>query len=157
MTVDEFLTVRPAVAADREPVAQMLAGMSDLTLYHRFQTPIRRPPRPAFVQHLVCPDGDAWVAARGDQVVGHAMWAWVRDVARPTAELAVIVAEGEQQRGLGARLLRAATERAVAAGATQFLLIVGAGNDAVLRTVRRHWPAASAQWNGSLVNFTIPA
>lgn len=156
MTVNEIsLLVRPAVEADQEPVARMLAAMSDVSLYHRFQTPMRRPPRPALVRQLVRPDGFAWVAERDDQVIGHAMWAWVRGAARPTAEFAVIVAEGEQRRGLGARLLLAAIEDAARLGATQLLLIVGAGNDSVLRMVRRHWPAASAEWNGSLVNFTI--
>ncbi len=142
---------------DQDAIARMLAGMSDVDLYRRFQTPIRKPPRPALVRQLVCPDGGAWVAERGDQVVGHAMWAWVRGVAHPTAEFAVIVARSEQHRGLGERLLREATEHAAKLGATRFLLIVGTENAAVLRTIRRHWPTATREWSGSLVTFTIPA
>lgn len=131
--------------------------MSDANLYHRFQTPIRKPLRRALVRQLVCPDGGAWIAERGDQVIGHAMWAWVQGVAHPTAEFAVIVAESEQHRGLGERLLREATEHAAKLGAAWFLLIVGAANAAVLRMVRRRWPAASAEWCGSLITFTISA
>jgi GNAT superfamily N-acetyltransferase len=153
----DALTVRRTAAADQDKVARMLAGMSDADLYHRFQTSIRKPPRPALVRHLVCPDGVAWVAERGDQIVGHAMWAWARGAIHPTAEFAVIVAESEQHRGLGERLLRQATEHAAKLGATRFLLIVGAENAAVLRTVRRHWPTAAREWNGSLITFTILA
>ncbi|GAB2568852.1 GNAT family N-acetyltransferase [Kribbella endophytica] len=159
MTVNELdaLVVRRTAAVDQEAIARMLAAMSDANLYHRFQTPIRKPLRHALVRQLACPDGGAWVAERGDQVIGHAMWAWVQGVAHPTAEFAVIVAESEQHRGLGERLLREATEHAAKVGATRFLLIVGAANAAVLRTVRRHWPTATAEWNGSLITFTIPA
>ncbi|MGC4940029.1 GNAT family N-acetyltransferase [Kribbella sp. DT2] len=159
MTVDlaGTLVVRRTDVTDQDAIARMLAGMSDQNLYHRFQTPIGSPPRPALVRHLASPDGAAWVAERDDRIVGHAMWAWVRGAARPTAEFAVIVAESDQGRGLGERLLREATEHAAKVGAAQFLVIVSAANGAVLRTVRRHWPTATTEREGSLINFTLPA
>ncbi|MDX6280404.1 MAG: hypothetical protein QOH03_1475 [Kribbellaceae bacterium] len=135
----------------------MLAGMPDFSLYMRFQTAIGKPPRPALVQQLVCPNGAAWVAERDREVVGHAMWAWVNGAAVPTVELALIVAEREQRRGLGVRMLTEAARDALASGAAQFVVMVSAMNDKVLRMVRRRWPTATTHREGALLNFTIPA
>jgi GNAT superfamily N-acetyltransferase len=151
------LVLRRAADADVESLAAMLGGMPDFSLYMRFQTAIGKPPRPALVQQLVCPNGAAWVAERDRQVVGHAMWAWVNGAGVPTAELALIVAEREQRRGLGVRMLTEAALDALAAGAAQFVVMVSAMNDKVLRMVRRRWPTAVTERDGALLNFTIPA
>ncbi|MFI5713474.1 GNAT family N-acetyltransferase [Kribbella sp. NPDC051620] len=151
------LVLRRAGDADVESLSGMLDGMPDFSLYMRFQTAIGKPPRPALVQQLVCPNGAAWVAERDREVVGHAMWAWVNGAAVPTAELALIVAEPEQRRGLGVRMLTAAAHDAIASGAAQFVVMVSAMNDRVLRMVRRRWPTATAEREGALLNFTIPA
>lgn len=151
------LVVRQAGDGDGESLSAMLCGLPDLSLYMRFQTAVGRPPRPALVQQMLCPNGAAWVAERDCEVVGHAMWAWVKGATVPTAELALIIAESEQRRGLGVRMAGEAAEHALAAGAAQFLVMVSAMNDRVLRMVRRRWPTAKAERDGSLINFTIRA
>jgi hypothetical protein len=151
------LVLRRAGDADVESLTGMLDGMPDFSLYLRFQTAIGKPPRPALVQQLVCPNGAAWVAERDREVVGHAMWAWVDGADVPTVELALIIAVPEQRRGLGVRMLTEAARDAVSSGAAQFVVMVSALNDQVLRMVRRRWPAAVAQRDGALVDFTIPA
>ncbi|WP_328333994.1 GNAT family N-acetyltransferase [Kribbella sp. NBC_00382] len=151
------LVLRRAGDPDVESLAGMLDGMPDFSLYMRFQTAIGKPPRPALVQQLVCPNGAAWVAERDREVVGHAMWAWVKGATVPTAELALIVAVPEQRRGLGVRMLTEAARDALASGAAQFVVMVSAMNDKVLRMVRRRWPTAAAERDGALLNFTIPA
>jgi GNAT superfamily N-acetyltransferase len=153
----ERLVLRRAGDADAESLAGMLSGLPDLSLYMRFQTAIGKPPRPALIQQMLCPNGAAWVAERDCEVVGHAMWAWVKGTTVPTAELALIIAESEQRRGLGVRMMGEAAQHALAAGAAQFLVMVSAMNDKVLRMVRRRWPTARAEREGALLNFTIPA
>jgi GNAT superfamily N-acetyltransferase len=151
------LVLRRAGDPDVESLAGMLGGMPDFSLYMRFQTAIGKPPRPALLQQLVCPNGAAWVAERDREVVAHAMWAWVNGACVPTVELALIVAEPEQRRGLGVRMLTEAGRDALAEGAAQFVVMVSAMNDKVLRMVRRRWPTATTHREGALLNFTIPA
>jgi ribosomal protein S18 acetylase RimI-like enzyme len=149
-----MLAVRSAGEPDAEQLAEMLIGLTDLSLYFRFQTAIGRPPRPSLVLRMLCPTGAAWVATRGDAIVGHAMWAWT---GADTAELAVLISEAEQRRGLGVRMLSIAAADAVAAGASNFLFVVSPANDLTIRMIRRRWPAAAVERDGTLLNFVVPA
>jgi hypothetical protein len=133
----------------------MLTGLTDLSRYFRFQTAIGTPPRTALLLRMLCPAGAAFVATRGETIVGHAMWAWAPGDA--TAELAAVIADEEQHRGLGVRMLSIAAADAIAAGATHFLFVVNAANDRTLRMVRRRWPDATVERDGALLNFTTPA
>ncbi|GAA1524834.1 hypothetical protein GCM10009741_27870 [Kribbella lupini] len=153
---DDFL-IRRAVAGDRCKLSAMLDGLSELSLYFRFQTAVGHPPRAAVIEPLLSSSGQSWVAERNDHLVAHAMWAWVYGATgTPTAELAAIVADPYQGRGLGTRMLDLAGAHAHAAGARQLLLVVSAANDRTLRLIRRRWPTAPADRDGPLINFTIP-
>ena len=149
--------IRSAGEADADDLAAMLTGLSDFSLYMRFQTAVGRPPRDSLLLRLLRPAGAAWVATRDDEIVGHAMWAWEANSTEPIAELAVVISEPEQHRGLGLRMLAVATAHAFEAGATQFLFVVSAANDRVARMVRRNWPTAAVERDGSLLNFLVPA
>ena len=127
----------------------MLTGLSDLSLYFRFQTAIGRPPRPALVLRMLCPTGAGFVATRENAIVGHAMWAWAPEDS--TAELAAVISEPEQGRGLGLRML------SIAAGAKQFLFVVGAANERTIRMIRRRWSEATVERDGTLLTFSVPA
>ena len=147
--------VRLAGEPDADELARMLTGLTDLSLYFRFQTAISRPPRPALLLRMLCPTGSAYVATRDDAIVGHSMWAWAPGDS--TAELAAIISEPEQRRGLGIRMLAAAAADAIAAGATRFLFVVGHANDVTIRMIRRRWPEAAVERDGTLLNFVVPA
>ncbi|NOL44829.1 GNAT family N-acetyltransferase [Kribbella sandramycini] len=158
------LTIRPAAESDLETLGALLTALSDLSRYHRFQAPIPTPPRPALLRHLLHPTGAAWLATRADHPLAHAMWAWATPTSVPgasspekIAELAVVVADGEQGKGLGVRMLTVAAADAVEAGATHFLLVVGASNERSLGMVRRRWPGAVGERDGSLLSFVVPA
>jgi GNAT superfamily N-acetyltransferase len=135
----------------------MLDGLSDLSLYFRFQTAVTHPPRPSIVDPLVRPNGAAWVAESADGVIGHSMWAWAYGTADPVAELAVVVSEPHQGNGIGLHLVTAAAAHAAAAGATRFLFVVSAANDRMLRMIRRYWPNPEVERDGALLNFLVPA
>lgn len=148
--------IRRAGEPDTDELARMLSGLTDHSLYFRFQTAIGRPPRPALLLRLLCPSGASWVATRGDTIVGHSMWAWAHGV-ESTAELAVIIREDEQGRGLGVRMLSTAAAGAIAAGATRFLFVVSPANDRSIRMIRRRWPEATVERDGTLLNFVVAA
>lgn len=149
--------IRTAGEADTDDLAAMLTGLTDFSLYMRFQTAVGRPPRDSLVLRLLRPAGSAWVATRDDEIVGHAMWAWAAANAEPTAELAVVISEPEQNRGLGLRMLGIVAAHAFEAGATRLLFVVSAANDRVARMIRRRWPTVAVERDGSLLNFVVPA
>ncbi len=151
------VVIRQAVAGDAAGLTAMLDGLSDLALYFRFQTAVGRPPRPSVVEPLLSPTGAAWVAERDGRLVGHGMWAWAKGSLTPTAELAVVIAESDQRRGLGLRMMNLAVGAAYAAGANQLLLVVSAANDRVIRMIRRHLPASTVERDGALLNYLVPA
>jgi ribosomal protein S18 acetylase RimI-like enzyme len=147
--------VRRAGEPDADELARMLSGLTDLSRYFRFQTAIGSPPRQALLLRMLCPTGAAFVATRAGAIVGHAMWAWAPGGS--TAELAAVIAENDQRRGLGIRMLSIAAADAIAAGATHFLFVVSAANDRTIRMIRRRWPDVTAERDGALVNFVAPA
>lgn len=149
------LLVRRAGEPDADELARMLTGLTDLSRYFRFQTAIGSPPRTALLLRMLCPAGAAFVATRGPAIVGHAMWAWAPGAA--TAELAAVIAEDEQRRGLGVRMLSIAAADAIASGATHFLFVVSAANERSVRMVRRRWPDAAVERDGALLSFVAPA
>jgi ribosomal protein S18 acetylase RimI-like enzyme len=133
----------------------MLTGLSDLSRYFRFQTAIGTPPRPSVLLRMLCPSGASFVATRGSEIVGHAMWAWAPG--ESTAELAAVIAEADQRRGLGVRMLSVAAADAIAAGARHFLFVVSAANERSIRMVRRRWPDATVERDGASLTFVAPA
>ena len=147
--------VRRAGEPDADELARMLSGLTDLSRYFRFQTAIGTPPRQALLLRMLCPTGTAFVATRDETIVGHAMWAWVPG--ESTAELAAVIAEDDQRRGLGVRMLSIAAADAIASGATHFLFVVSAANDRTLRMLRRRWPDATVERDGALLTFVAPA
>ena len=147
--------VRRAGEPDADELARMLSGLTDLSRYFRFQTAIGTPPRQALLLRMLCPTGAAFVATRDETIVGHAMWAWAPG--ESTAELAAVIAEDDQRRGLGIRMLSIAAADAIEAGATHFLFVVSAANDRSLRMLRRRWPNATVERDGALLTFVAPA
>jgi ribosomal protein S18 acetylase RimI-like enzyme len=147
--------VRRAGEPDADELARMLTRLTDLSRYFRFQTAIGSPPRAALLLRMLCPAGAAFVATRDDTIVGHAMWAWAPG--DTTAELAAVIGEDEQRRGLGIRMLSIAAADAIASGATHFLFVVSAANERSIRMVRRRWPEATVERDGTLLTFVAPA
>jgi acetyl coenzyme A synthetase (ADP forming)-like protein len=125
------LRLRPPVAADADAVLAFLEGLSERSLYLRFHG-IRHVDR-ALVESLLDPD---WVEAGvlaawfGDRVVGLANYVRLRDPS--VAEAAFVVADEEQGRGIGTRLLEQLAARAAEGGITRFVAEVMAENQAML-------------------------
>jgi acetate---CoA ligase (ADP-forming) len=125
------LRLRPPASADLEAALEFLQGLSERSLYLRFHG-IRRVDR-TLAEALVDPD---WVETGalagwlGDRVVGLANYVRLRDPS--AAEAAFVVADAEQGRGIGTRLLEQLAARAAANGITRFVAEVMAENQAML-------------------------
>jgi acetyl coenzyme A synthetase (ADP forming)-like protein len=125
------LRLRPPEAKDADAVLAFLSGLSERSRYLRFHG-IRQLDE-GLAEPLLEPDWverGALAAWLGDSVVGLANYVRLRDPS--TAEAAFVVADGEQGRGVGTRLLEQLATRAAATGVTRFVAEVMAENRAML-------------------------
>jgi GNAT superfamily N-acetyltransferase len=108
------LVVRPVRPDDEARLRRTFDRLSPQTIYHRFFGPIHAPP-PGALRRFVNVDHDdreALVALDGDEII--AVVRWDRD-ARHTgeAEVAVLVEDAWQNRGVGGILTRMLVDEAV--------------------------------------------
>jgi GNAT superfamily N-acetyltransferase len=131
-------TLRRARPGDLEAFTAFVAGLSPTTSYRRFFTAVSHLPT-AYATRLLrsSATSGAWLAWDGDVVVGHGFWA---AVGPDTAELALVVADNAQGRGVGRALTTAALGDATAAGMRQLELVVQRDNRLVADLVARRWP-----------------
>ncbi|HSB37710.1 MAG TPA: GNAT family N-acetyltransferase [Gaiellaceae bacterium] len=125
------LRLRPPVAADADAVLAFLEGLSERSLYLRFHG-IRQVDR-SLAESLLDPDWverGALVAWLGERAVGIANYVRLRNPS--VAEAAFVVADEEQGRGIGTRLLEQLAARAAETGVTRFVAEVMAENQAML-------------------------
>jgi acetate---CoA ligase (ADP-forming) len=125
------LRLRPPGAGDADAVLAFLQGLSERTLYLRFHG-IRHVDE-SLAESLLEPDWTergvlaGWL---GDRIVGVANYVRLRDPA--VAEAAFVVADEEQGRGIGTRLLEHLAERASENGVSRFVAEVMAENRPML-------------------------
>jgi GNAT superfamily N-acetyltransferase len=131
-------TLRRARPGDLAAFTAFVAGLSPTTSYRRFFTGVSHLPT-AYATRLLRSDATsgAWLAWVGGVVVGHGFWA---AVGPDTAELALVVADGAQGRGVGRALTTAALGDATAAGMRRLELVVQRDNRLVADLVARRWP-----------------
>jgi GNAT superfamily N-acetyltransferase len=157
-------TLRPARPGDEAGLAAMLADLSPQSFYQRFLSgggELSARLRAQLV-HATTERG-AWLAVAddvsGESVVGHACWVFEprTPADRPVAELAAVVADGWQGRGLGARLLAAVARDATDAGAAAVQMYLLANNRRLLARIGREWPDVRPRRDGTLVVYRVPA
>jgi GNAT superfamily N-acetyltransferase len=111
--------VRPVSPEDAEGLRRMLSRLSRESIHLRFHAPLPRAPEWAVAMFANSDRryGESLVAVAGGEIVGHAMYA--RED-RDTAEFAIVVEDGCQDRGIGKMLLSALAEKAVSEGVKCF-------------------------------------
>jgi GNAT superfamily N-acetyltransferase len=150
--------IREASPEDAEGLRRMFSRCSRETIYLRFHLPL--PSVPERVIGLLIGiserDGRALVAVDGDdEIVGHAMY--VRDEASDTgAELAVVVEDGRQSRGLGTLMLSEIAEQARRTGVETLTFTTLAENRPMLRLARRVFPGLLCPFRAGTRVICVP-
>jgi acetyltransferase len=143
-----------ARASYRRAMFAFLRELSAHTAYNRFLTR-GAPAEVVDVDVMLARDAchRAVLAVRGDEIVGHAQAiAWPD---RTVVELAVVVADEWQGRGIGRRLVDALLESGPAASAAELTLFVLVWNTRARRMVKSRWPDAAVERDGELLHYRI--
>jgi GNAT superfamily N-acetyltransferase len=150
------LRFRPASPDDRAPLAEFLAGLSAETAYLRFLTGQGGAPSPSLVAGLLPeePRGGALLGLFGEDLVAHGLWVAIDEPG--TAEIALVVADAHQRRGIGSRLARALAVEVAAQGLETVRMLTVASNRAVPRMVAHLAPAATHELDGTTLTYTVP-
>jgi GNAT superfamily N-acetyltransferase len=151
-----MITIRPASSQDRESLAAFLIGLSAETAYLRFLTGQGGAPSSRLLAGLLPaePRGGALLAQAGDDLVGHGLWVATGEPGE--VEIALVVADAHQRRGIGTALARALGVEVAARGFERVQTLTLAGNRAVPRMVARLAPGAGREVDGSTVAYTVP-
>jgi GNAT superfamily N-acetyltransferase len=142
----EAVTIRRIRAADAYPLLRLFDRLSPESIYHRFFSPMPQPRRAALL-HLAGLDSElheAMVAEIDGEIVGVA-----RYDGRPgedDAEVAVIVDDAWQDRGLGTRLLHHLARVGARRGLVAFRAVVLGENRRALPFLRRLSPEADIRF-----------
>ena len=139
------ILVRPIVPEDRELIADAFERLSPESRYRRFFAPMRRLTDEdlAYLTEVDHHDHEALAAVdRGDgSIIGVARY--VRSEDPRAAEVAVVVGDPWQGRGIASALLERLVERARQAGITHFVAIVMSDNEDALELFRSLAPGGS--------------
>jgi ribosomal protein S18 acetylase RimI-like enzyme len=142
--------IRPAWPDDAPRVTQFVLALSPETRTLRFFTGITRPSSSLLRAMTVRDDRrDVLLAVHEETVLGHAM----SHLDGGSVEIAVVVDDEWQGRGIGGRLVRTLLARAAARGATSVGMDVMGDNRRVLGMVRRMWPDATMKVEGGSVEI----
>lgn len=142
--------LRPVRRDDAARLRRMFYRLSPATIYRRFHTPLTAPPErgPACLRGADPRDRDAAVALIGDEIVGVSRYDRLSppgDGGGSEAELAIVVEDAWQRRGVGrllvARLVAAAVRRRIG----QFTGTALGDNRAIVELVRALFPHAAVR------------
>ncbi|NLU80405.1 GNAT family N-acetyltransferase [Micromonospora sp. HNM0581] len=152
------LTVRPAVADDLTAVIELHQACSVKSRQRRYlggagapsPTRLRRLLEPARGLTLVATTTGSGGAVESVVAMGNLL------AEGDEAELALLVRDDWQRRGLGSTLLRRLSRQAEAAGYAAMVLHVQADNAPMLRTLSRLSRPTTVQRDGTLLTMTVP-
>lgn len=150
------VAVRLLRADDEERLCRLFYRLSPESVYRRFFTLYTHPPAGALRQ-LADVDHDrrdAMVAVVGDEIVGVARYSAL-DGRPGEAEVAVVVEDAWQGRGLGRRLLDCATSLARLHGMTTLSATVLAENVPAIAMLRAAYPDATWTSNGAEYDLRV--
>ena len=157
MHVDDMtLEVRPIMLDDVERLSRLFDRLSPTSVYHRFFSPIHKPPRSALLW-LASVDHErreALVALDGNEIVAVARYDGRPGTAE--AEVALTVEDAWQHRGVGKRLAKRLAAQAVDQGYDHFVASVLPDNHAALGLIRRLSRDASVRFEDGGYMATMP-
>ena len=143
------LVVRPIEPADTGRLLAMFHRLSAETIYRRFFTLLPSPP-PAALRRLVTVDHhdrEALVAVHDTDIVAVARWDRIA-AGSPEAEIAVVVEDAWQHRGLGHFLMRRLVTEAAQHGITFLTASVLTDNRPAMRLAQAIARPSTVEFNG---------
>jgi GNAT superfamily N-acetyltransferase len=148
------VSVRRSRTDDLEGFEAFVAGLSVETSTRRFFTPMARMPR-AHARLLIAndPTRGSFLGLDGDRVVAHGCWVAVGPGA---AEMALVVDDAAQRRGLGRQLTRLLLGDMHDAGMRRMEMVVEPGNRNVVDLIYRSWPESRPRAEDGLLTFVTP-
>ena len=143
--------------SDAEALRRMFFRLSPDTVYRRFFRPVKEP-NARVIQYLVSvdhADREALVAEVGGEIVAVARYDRSRERGSD-AEVAIVVEDEWQRRGLGHRLMRRLASLACERGIDAFTADVLGGNRDAVHLVRSLAPEADVHFAGGEVVVRAP-
>jgi GNAT superfamily N-acetyltransferase len=141
---------------DREQLVRLFYRLSPASVYHRFLSPLHDPhelglDRLLDIDHL---DREAVAAVSGGQVVGVARYA--RQPGSDSADLAILVEDAWQGRGLSLVLIEQLVKLARSRGIASFTAILLSVNRVAIGMLRHAFPAATFTRDGTALGAVLP-
>lgn len=148
--------LRPLQPDDAERLLRLFHRLSPETVYRRFMSPVVEPSEELLARLLQVDhcDREAIAALEGDEIVAVARY--VRQAGRDVAEVAVVVADDWQHRGLGRLLLTRLGRLARRRGIRVFDGRIAGENRPALELVRSLSPDIRTRWSTGEVEFEVP-
>jgi len=148
--------LRPITPSDADGIVGLMERSSDQTRYYRFFGPVRQLSakdlhRFTHVDHV---DRVAFVVLLGDHLIG--VGRYDRTPGTEEAEVAFLIEDAHQRRGLGSVLLEHLAAAARERGITRFVAEVLSQNGAMVRVFRDAGYAASRSYEDGVVHLTFP-
>jgi GNAT superfamily N-acetyltransferase len=147
------VSVRGLSAGDEDGLRAMFRRLSRETIYRRFLMPYPRVPESLAVHLARHTDGRSLVAVGGGGIVGHAMYAGETG---DEAEVAIVVEDGWQSRGVGKRLLAELARRAAGRGVETFTGVALGENRRVLDLVDAVFAGAGYEIRAGSYDIHMP-
>jgi GNAT superfamily N-acetyltransferase len=150
------VTIRLIRVADAFPLLRMFDRLSPESIYHRFFSPMPQPRRAALL-HLAGLDSElheAMVAEADGEIIGVARYD--ARAGEDDAEVAVIVEDAWQDRGLGTRLLHHLARVGARRGLVAFRAVVLGENRRALPFLRRLSPEADVRFQDGEYQIYAP-
>jgi hypothetical protein len=147
--------IRPVSAGDKEALRRMFRRLSSRTIYRRFHTPY--PSVPGWMLNLMIDvdyrGAEALVAVAGGEIVGHAMYEREN---RGEAEIAVVVEDWWQAKGVGKLLLSGLAREANRRGIGTFTGLALGENRRVLDLTNAVFAEVSYAIRDGLYDIRMP-
>jgi GNAT superfamily N-acetyltransferase len=152
-----WVHIRPYESADADRVRAMSAQLSGRSLYERFFAGTPRLPE-AYLSALAKADHydrEVLLALSGDAVIGIAEYIRAK-TAPERADLAVLVVDDWQRRGVARRLVMELSVLAARRGIIAYSADALTSNRPALGAIASVWPGAESVREGTVANFTLP-
>ncbi len=148
-----LVSVRGASPSDREALRRMFSRSSAETIRRRFHIPYPRVPDRMLDLMLDQGLNQFLLAVADLEVVGHAMYAWL---GQGDAEMAIIVEDGWQSKGIGKMLLRELADGARLRGVQTFVGTVLPENHRMLGLIDKVFPGSKRRFSEGAFEFRAP-